>query len=136
MKIEAYDLVDKGSNWNEVEAMKDFKKLMIWQKGMAIVDHIYDLTPLLPSEEKYGIRSQLTRAAVSVPANIAEGSAKSSEKDYKRILEISLGSAFELETLLIVIQRRQWVEENLVIELVDGVKEEQRMLQSFIKGLG
>lgn len=116
--------------------MKDFKKLMIWQKGMAIVDHIYDLTPLLPSEEKYGIRSQLTRAAVSVPANIAEGSAKSSEKDYKRILEISLGSAFELETLLIVIQRRQWVEENLVIELVDGVKEEQRMLQSFIKGLG
>lgn len=116
--------------------MKDFKKLMIWQKGMDIVDRVYDLIPLLPPEEKYGVRSQLTRAALSVPVNIAEGSAKSSEKDYKRILEISLGSAFEVETLLIAIQRRKWVEENLVGELVDWVKEEQKMLQSFIKGLG
>jgi four helix bundle protein len=116
--------------------MKDFKKLMIWQKGMDIVDRVYDLIPLLPAEEKYGVRSQLTRAALSVPVNIAEGSAKSSEKDYKRILEISLGSAFEVETLLIAIQRRKWVEESLVDGLMDWVKEEQKMLQSFIKGLG
>lgn len=103
---------------------------------MDLVDRIYDLTPSLPPDEKYGIRSQLTRAAVSVPLNIAEGSAKSSEKDYARFLEMSLGSAFEVETLLIVIQRRKWVAEKIVNEILDWVKEEQKMLQAFINKLG
>jgi four helix bundle protein len=116
--------------------MRDFKKLTIWQKGMDLVDRIYDLAPLLPADEKFGIRAQLTRAGVSIPLNISEGSAKSSERDYKRFLEMSLGSAFEVETLLIVIQRRKWVEEQLLGELMDWVKEEQKMLQAFINRLG
>lgn len=64
--------------------MKDFKKLLIWQLGMDIVDKVYDLLPELPSEEKFGLRSQLGRSATSVPANIAEGSAKRSMHDYRR----------------------------------------------------
>lgn len=116
--------------------MRDFKKLLIWQKGMDIVDKVYDLVPLLPSEEKYGVRSQLTRTAVSIPLNISEGSAKSSEKDYARFLEMSLGSAFEVETLLIVIERRKWATEKLISELKNWVDEEQKMLLAFIKKLG
>lgn len=109
---------------------------MVWQKGMDLVDRIYDLSVLLPADEKFGIRSQLTKAAVSIPLNVAEGSAKSSEKDYKRFLEMSLGSAFEVETLLIVIERRKWVREKVINELLDWVDEEQKMLVSFIKRLG
>lgn len=116
--------------------MKDFKKLTIWQKGMDLVDRIYDLTPLLPSEEKYGIRSQLSRAAVSIPLNISEGSAKSSERDYARFLEMSLGSAFEVETLLIVVQRRKWLSEKELKGSLEIVSEEQKMLQAFINKLG
>lgn len=116
--------------------MKDFKKLTIWQKGMDLVDRIYDLSLLLPSDEKFGIRTQLTRAAVSIPLNVSEGSARSSEKDYRRFLEMSLGSAFEVETLLIVVQRRKWIGDDLIGGLLKEIDEEQKMLAAFIKKLG
>lgn len=113
--------------------MKDFKKLLIWQMGMEIVDKVYEVVSVLPAEEKYGMRSQMTRSAVSIPSNIAEGSAKTSQKDYARFLEISLGSVFELETHSLVVQRRQWVEEKQMNELLELIKREQQMLQAFLK---
>ncbi len=113
--------------------MKDFKKLLIWQMGMEIVDKVYEVVSVLPAEEKYGMRSQMTRSAVSIPSNIAEGSAKTSQKDYARFLEISLGSVFELETHSLVVQRRQWVDEKQMNELLELIKREQQMLQSFLK---
>lgn len=116
--------------------MKNFKKLTVWQKGMDLVDRVHDLTLLLPADEKFGIRAQLTRAAVSIPLNVSEGSAKSSDKDYKRFLEMSLGSAFEVETLLLVVQRRKWVGEEAITEVLNWVDEEQKMLIAFIKRLG
>ena len=70
--------------------MRDFKKLLIWQKGMVIVNKCTKLQ-VLPNEEKYGLRSQTTRSAVSIPSNIAEGSAKKSQKDYRYFVEIALG---------------------------------------------
>lgn len=100
---------------------------------MDIVDRIYDVTSLLPPDERFGIRSQLTKAAVSIPLNVSEGSAKSSERDYKRFLEMSLGSAFEVETLLLVIQRRKWIEEKIIDELLGWVDEEQKMIIAFIR---
>ena len=115
--------------------MRDFKKLLIWQLGMEIVDKVYEIVPSLPSEERYGIRSQMTRSAVSIPGNIAEGSAKTSQKDYARYCEISLGSTFELETQLLVVQRRKWVEEEKVSELLVMISNEQKMLSSFIDKL-
>ena len=115
--------------------MRDFKKLLIWQKGMDIVDKAYDLIAMLPQEEKYGMKSQISRCATSIPGNIAEGSAKSSEKDYKRYLEISLGSVFELETHLLVAKRRKWADDNVIDELLGMITEGQKMLQSFIKKL-
>ena len=115
--------------------MKDFKKLMIWQLGMDIVDSIYEIIPSLPSDERFGIRSQMTRCAVSIPGNIAEGSAKTSQKDYTRYCEISLGSAFELETHLLIVQRRKWIEEERIYGLLVMINNEQKMLASFIDKL-
>lgn len=116
--------------------MRDFKKLLIWQQGMIIVDKVYDIIPYLPVEEKFGMRSQMTRSATAIPANIAEGSAKRSEKDYKRYVEISLASAFELETHSLVVQKRKWVDEKMIVELLAIIKTEQKMLTKFIDKLG
>jgi four helix bundle protein len=115
--------------------VKDFKKLKIWQLAMEITDKVYDIVEQLPSEEKFGLRSQVTRSAISVAANIAEGSAKSSERDYKRFIEISLGSAFELETHVIAISRRKWVKQDLIDELLRMIATEQRMISKFLDKL-
>ena len=102
---------------------------------MDIVDKVYEMAPSLPSDERFGIRSQMTRCAVSIPANIAEGSAKTSQKDYARYNEISLGSAFELETHLLIVKRREWSEKEKVSELLVMINNEQKMLASFIDKL-
>ena len=108
---------------------------MIWQMGMEIVDKVYDIIPTLPHEEKYGIKSQMTRSGISIPSNIAEGSAKRSVKEYIRYLEIAQGSAFELETQSLVVQRRKWTRDEVITELIEKVRQEQRMLSRFIEKL-
>jgi four helix bundle protein len=115
--------------------MKDFKKLNIWQLGMEIVDKVYDVASMLPTDERYGLRSQITRSAVSIPSNIAEGSAKRSTKEKIKFVEISLGSAFELETQLLAIQRRNWVDGKLMEEMINVVRKEQSMISKFIEKL-
>lgn len=84
--------------------MVNFRNLKIWQKGMNLVCMIHKLTEMLPSTEQYGLLSQITRAAISIPSNIAEGRTRNSQKDFKRFLEIALGSTYELETQLITIK--------------------------------
>lgn len=84
--------------------MRNFRKLKIWEQGIEIVKEVYKLSQKLPSEEKFGLKSQITRAAVSIPSNIAEGSSRNSEVEFKRFLEIAMGSLFELETQLIIVQ--------------------------------
>ena len=115
--------------------MKDFKKLLIWQLGMEIVDKVYDVVPMLPKEERYGLRSQMTRSAISIPSNIAEGSAKRSTKEYIRYSEIALGSTFELETQTLAVQKRKWVDEKLISEMLEMVRREQKMIVGFIEKL-
>jgi four helix bundle protein len=116
--------------------MKDFKKLLIWQLGIEIVNKVYDASALIPSDERFGIRSQVTRAAVSIPANIAEGSAKRSNKEYVRFVEIAQGSAFELETHLLIIKGRKWIDDKITEELVEMVRREQKMIDGFLEKLG
>jgi four helix bundle protein len=113
--------------------MKNFKKLKIWQKGMEIVLKTYELSRQLPSQEKYGLAIQSTKAAVSIPSNIAEGSAKSGKNDYRKYLEIALGSAYELETQVLIIQMLQFGDMVLIESLLKEVDEEQKMILSFIK---
>ena len=113
--------------------MRNYRKLKVWQKGMEIVLTTYKLANQLPPEEKYGLRSQITRCAVSIPSNIAEGSAKGSNKDYKKYLEISLGSTHELETQVLIIEMLKLGDAHIIEMLLNGLDEEQKMLQSFIK---
>jgi four helix bundle protein len=112
--------------------MKNYKELRVWQRGVDIVAETYNLVRQLPREETYGLRSQMTRAAVSIPSNIAEGSSRTSEKEYKHFLEIALGSCFELDTQLVVAIRTQLLTMPANCPLPDLLEEEIKMLHGFI----
>ncbi|PDW04123.1 four helix bundle protein [Candidatus Viridilinea mediisalina] len=88
--------------------MMHFKELIVWQKAMSIAREVYRLVPHLPREETYGMRSQITRAAVSVPANIAEGWARESSREKAQFLAVAQGSLAELETLLMLCEQIGW----------------------------
>jgi four helix bundle protein len=115
--------------------MRDFKKLIIWQRAMDVVSGVYQAVEKFPAEERYGLRSQVTRCAVSIAANIAEGSAKKSEKEQKYYMERSLGSSYELETHMLIIEKLKWLEEKEAKDILELIEEEQRMLSSFIDKL-
>jgi four helix bundle protein len=115
--------------------MRNFRELKIWQKGMDIAVELYSFAALLPAEEKYGLRSQLQRAAISIPSNIAEGCSRESETDFKKFLEYSLGSAFEIETQLIAIDRLHLVEYHAIKSLMNSINEEQKMINGFIESI-
>ena len=82
--------------------MKDFKELAIWQKGYEMAIDVFNLTKTLPSEEKYGLISQMRRSFQSVPTNIAEGCGRNSQKELLRFCSIAVGSASELKYQLIL----------------------------------
>lgn len=110
--------------------MRDFKKLLVWQKGMEIVEEINKASYDFPSEEKYGLRTEVIRNAMSISSSIAEGSVKWNEKEHKQYIEIALGSSFELETQILVVQRLGWLKEEAIQKLLVMITEEQRMLAS------
>jgi four helix bundle protein len=112
--------------------MRDFRKLKIWSKGIEIAVEVYEMVKNLPDNERYGLVSQMTRAAVSVPSNIAEGSSRSSEKDYSHFLEIALGSAYELETQLIITKLIGFHKDHNIDVLIETVVAEEKMLTGFI----
>lgn len=115
--------------------MRNFKELRIWQKGIDIAVKSFKLVNTFPKEEKFGISMQITEAAVSIPSNIAEGSNRSSEKDYNRFVEISLGSSFEVETQLLISAAVNFGDEQLRKEILKDIDEEQKMLISFMNKL-
>jgi len=115
--------------------MRNLKQLLIWQKGFQIAVKSFKAVASFPKEEKYGISSQITCAAVSIPSNIAEGSSRSSMKDYNRFLEISLGSSFELETQLLIADAVNFGEKEKRDELLKDIDEEQKMIMSFMSKL-
>jgi len=115
--------------------MRNFKQLLIWQKGFQIAVKSFQFTSSFPKEEKFGLTTQLTRAAVSIPSNIAEGSSRTSSKDYNRFLEISLGSSFEMETQLMSAEAVNFGEKEKRDELLKEIDEEQKMLMSFMSKL-
>ena len=112
--------------------MRNFRELMIWQKAMNIVVCVYELTALLPKDETYGLKTQLQRAAVSIPSNIAEGCSRNSEPDFKRFLEMAIGSAYELETQLTITENVNLISKTKVDPILQLLSEEQKMLNSFI----
>ncbi len=115
--------------------IKDYKDLKIWQKGIEIVDKIYTLTDSFPKTELYGLTSQMKRASVSIPSNIAEGFARNHSKEYKQFLSIALGPCAELDTQLIIANRRGYIKNNDLEVLADQINHESRMISSLINKL-
>lgn len=115
--------------------MRNFKELMVWQNGMNIWLRCYELTKSLPKEEKFGLTSQINRAALSIPANIAEGSSRNSQKDYARFIRIALGSSFELETIFLGIDQLDLVDDGDVVNILELIQDEQKMLSGFLRKL-
>lgn len=111
--------------------MKNFKELKVWQKGMDIAVNCFRLTVSFPEHVKYGLSVQVNKSGVSIPSNIAEGSSRKSEKDKARFVEISLGSAYELETQLLIAQRVGFGNQELLQQMMSEVTEEQKMLITF-----
>ena len=111
--------------------MTDHRKLTVWHKSIELTKSIYRLTAQLPDYERFGLRSQLNRAVVSVPSNIAEGCGKSSNKHFKVYLENSIRSLYEIETQLIIVKANALAASTAVDEILQEVYECQRMLRSF-----
>ncbi len=108
----------------------NFKELIVWQKGRQLAIAIYQMSNELPASEKFGLISQIQRAAVSVPSNIAEGYRRNNPKEYKQFLAISLGSSAEIETQLILLEDIYGIDTK---ELQGLVIEIQKMLSSMIR---
>lgn len=108
--------------------MKDFRKLMIWEKGMELVKQVYALTASLPQKEQFGLISQMNRCAVSIPSNIAEGCSRNSDIELKRFIEIAIGSSFELETQLLLTKELYQKEEPTLFENLNRL---QKMMNAY-----
>jgi len=115
--------------------MKNFKQLLIWQKGFEIAVQSFKLIESFPKEERFSFSNQITRASVSIPSNIAEGSSRGSERDYHRFLEHSLGSSFELETQLLIAEAVNYGDVSVRSKMLQDVLDEQKMLTSFMSKL-
>lgn len=115
--------------------MRNFRELNIWKDGISLVKEIYNLSKQLPAEEKFGLKSQICRAAVSIPSNIAEGCSRNSEIEFKRFLEIAIGSSFELETQLIIIYELQFISEKEMNSIIETLSKEQKMINNLITKL-
>jgi len=113
----------------------NFKKLKIWQEGIALASESYKLTQSFPDFEKFNLVSQMNRCAVSIPSNISEGSSKSTNRHFKKYLETSLGSAFEWETQLIVSFNEQYLNSETFKKLENKILQIQKMIASFMDNL-
>ena len=114
-----------------MESIKTHKDLIVWQKSIDLVTKIYKETSTFPKEEIYGLVSQLRRAAVSVPSNIAEGAARNSDKEFLRFLYIARASASEIETQILISENLRYIKGSQS-ELKEELSEISKMLTSLI----
>lgn len=115
--------------------ISDFGDLRIWQAGMDLVEDIYRLTQDFPSHEAYGLTSQMRRAAVSVPSNIAEGHARRHLGEYVHHISIAQGSLAELHTQALIAQRLGYSDQELAKNLVDRIESLRRQLHALRNAL-
>ena len=111
--------------------MRDYKKLLVWERAHKFALEIYNLSKLFPKEELYGITSQIRRASLSIPTNIAEGSGKNTSKDFSKYLGIAAGSASEVDYLLLFIKELKLVDNGKIELLINEVNEIKKMLNAF-----
>lgn len=113
--------------------MASFKELVVWQKGVDLTVCTYAIAKQLPASEHYGLSSQITRASVSIPSNIAEGHRRNNKPEYRHFCAIALGSAAELETQLIIIER-VYPDVDVKVAMVLNI-EVQKMLTALVAKL-
>ncbi len=116
-------------------SQSSYKDLIAWQKGMGLVAAIYDATEGFPPHEQFGLVSQMRRAAVSVPSNIAEGKAHYSNRDFVRFLRHARGSLAEIETQVLIAQQRQYLPATTTTKLTQQLDELGRILSGLINSL-
>ena len=116
--------------------MHNFKELKVWQLGIEISKQTFLITSNFPSAERYSLTSQLTRSAISIPSNIAEGCGRKSNKEFNQFLSISLGSAFELETQIILAYEFGYIETIIYNKTVIQINEIQKMISGLQRSLG
>lgn len=113
--------------------MYNYKELIVWQKSMNLVELVYKATANFPSEEKFGLTSQIRRSAVSIPSNIAEGSGRNSNNSFRHFLEISNGSINELKTQLEISERLDFISGQKLQPILNLCAEVQKMIYTLIK---
>lgn len=115
--------------------MKSHKDLIVWQNGIRLVTEIYNLTKNFPKEELYGLATQMRRSAISIPSNIAEGSARNHNKEFIQFLYVALGSCAELETQLIISLNLGFINNETLESFMEKIKDIRNMLIGLIKSV-
>lgn len=109
-------------------AVRSYRDLLVWRKGMALAAAVYRLTRLMPKVEEYRLSGQMIRAAASVPANLAEGHGRSTRRDYANFVSIARGSLAELETFLLLVLELELAPETSCTPVLAQADELGRML--------
>ncbi len=115
--------------------MNKFKNLLVWQKSIELAQVVYTLAASFPAEEKFGLQSQVRRCVVSIASNIAEGAGRASEGEFKHFLGIALGSGFELETQLILAHKFNYISNETLVQVTNGLLEIQRMINGLRRSI-
>ena len=115
--------------------MASYQDLKVWQKAVSLVVSVYQLTKSFPRDEQYGLISQLRRAAVSIPSNIAEGQGRRSERDFQKFLGTARGSLLEVETQIIIAERLGYVSASAAKDRLRETAEIGRMLNGLISAI-
>ena len=115
--------------------VKSYRDLLVWQRAMELVEVVYEVTAKLPARESFGLTSQLQRAAVSVPSNIAEGHARESTREYLRFLRTSRGSLAELETQLLLCERLKLLSADDIAQSISISDELGKMIRGVQRSL-
>jgi four helix bundle protein len=118
-----------------MNTIRTHRDLLVWQKSMVLVTEIYRKSQRFPVQEQYGLTSQIRRAAISIPSNIAEGFGRQSTGDYLRFLNIAVGSLFEVQTQIEIALNLQFINQLDFEEIFEKSREIDRMLSSLIQKL-
>jgi four helix bundle protein len=116
-------------------AMNKYKELKVWQRSVDLATNVYQLTKHFRSDERFGLTSQINRSVVSIASNIAEGSGRGSKKDFSRFLSIAYGSAYELETQIIISNNLKYLSVKNFKSITECIDEVQKMLFGLQKSL-
>ena len=116
--------------------MFNFEKLEVWKKSIDFADFVYSITRAFPDEERFGLTSQMRRAAVSISSNIAEGTSRHTKDDYARFLEIAAGSVFEVVSQSFIAQKQNYLSDQDHQCIYSAAEEQSRMLSGLRRSLG